>query len=102
MGNVLVHFSHDLMCRNLAAVSGLSEVETRRFLFDDQWQWLMERGERSESEFCTELARRAGQQLDDLCVVAGDETVESRRFAESHAQGQLLHVLNPSRSPARE
>lgn len=74
MGNVLVHFSHDLMCRNLATVSGLSEAETRRFLFADQWQWLMERGERSEAEFCTELARRAGQQLDPalVCHAAAD------------------------------
>ncbi|MFM8477321.1 MAG: HAD family hydrolase [Planctomycetaceae bacterium] len=74
MGNVLVHFSHDLMCRNLAAVSGLSELETRRFLFEDQWQWLMERGERSEAEFCTELARRAAQPLDPdrVCHAAAD------------------------------
>lgn len=74
MGNVLVHFSHDLMCRNLATVSGLSEAETRRFLFEDQWQWLMERGERSEADFCTELARRAGRTLDPalICHAAAD------------------------------
>ncbi|MFM7055545.1 MAG: HAD family hydrolase [Planctomycetota bacterium] len=74
MGNVLVHFSHDLMCRNLAAVSGLSETEVREFLFADQWQWLMERGERTEAEFCNQLSLRAGRTIDpaEICHAAAD------------------------------
>lgn len=74
MGNVLVHFSHDLMCRNLAHVSGLPEDEIRRFLFDHQWQWFMERGERTEADFCSELSRRAGRALshDSVCHAAAD------------------------------
>jgi putative hydrolase of the HAD superfamily len=74
MGNVLVHFSHDLMCRNLAAVCGLTEAQIRQFLFVDQWQWQMERGERSESEFCDELSLRAGHAVDpaEICHAAAD------------------------------
>ncbi|MEY3460120.1 MAG: Alpha-D-glucose-phosphate phosphatase YihX [Planctomycetota bacterium] len=68
MGNVLVHFSHDTMAQNLANVSGLPLPEIRRFLFDDQWQWLMERGERSELDFSTELSRRAQKSLDHHAV----------------------------------
>lgn len=68
MGNVLVHFSHQLMVHNLAGVSGLSVVEVERFLFQDQWQWFMERGERTEDEFCVELSRRAGNVLEPAAV----------------------------------
>jgi len=74
MGNVLVHFSHDLMCRNLMDVTGLSEDAIRKFLFQDQWQWHMERGERTETDFCNELSHRAGRPLNHsaVCHAAAD------------------------------
>jgi putative hydrolase of the HAD superfamily len=68
MGNVLVHFSHDLMCRNLTDATGLSDEAIRKFLFQDQWQWYMERGERTEADFCNELSHRAGRPLDHAAV----------------------------------
>jgi putative hydrolase of the HAD superfamily len=68
MGNVLVHFSHDLMCRNLTAATGLSDEAIRKFLFQDQWQWHMERGERTETDFCNELSHRVGRSLEHAAV----------------------------------
>lgn len=68
MGNVLVYFSHQLMVRNIAGVSGLSDSDVERFLFQDQWQWFMERGQRTEAEFCDELSSRAGKILEPTAV----------------------------------
>ena len=51
MGNVLLYFSHDRMCRNAVAVSGASEVQVRDVLLTSGLQWQLERGEISEREF---------------------------------------------------
>ena len=51
MGNVLLYFSHDRMCRNAAVVSGASEERVREVLLSSGLQWRLERGEISEVEF---------------------------------------------------
>jgi glucose-1-phosphatase len=51
MGNVLVHFSHALMCEQLAEVCGCSAEEMRSLLFDMGWEGELERGEVTEVEF---------------------------------------------------
>ncbi len=63
MGNVLVHFSHDRMCRNIADISGLPESAVRQFLMTEQRQWMMERGELSEADFCLQLSQYSGRTL---------------------------------------
>lgn len=68
MGNVLVHFSHELMVRNLASLSGLPVAAVEQFLFQDQWQWHMERGQRTEAEFCQEFSSRAGKSLEQAAI----------------------------------
>ncbi|MBL8816514.1 MAG: HAD family phosphatase [Planctomyces sp.] len=55
MGNVLVYFSHDRMCSNIAQLSGLEIADVRRFLMEDGRQWAMERGELSEADFFAQL-----------------------------------------------
>ncbi len=55
MGNVLVHFSHDRMCENIANLSGLDVPTIKSFLMNDGRQWAMERGEMSEEDFGREL-----------------------------------------------
>ena len=37
MGNVLVHFSHERMCAQVAALCGRTEAELRPFLLDSGW-----------------------------------------------------------------
>ncbi len=68
MGNVLVYFSHQKMCGNIAELSGLSEDQVRQFLMDEGRQWALERGELSEEQLLEELSRQSGRvlKLDDL------------------------------------
>ncbi|MDG1893965.1 MAG: HAD family phosphatase [Fuerstiella sp.] len=60
MGNVLLHFSHDLMCQNAAAVSGAPEPQVRDLLLNSGLQWQLERGEISEREFHEGFQRQLG------------------------------------------
>lgn len=64
MGNVLVGFSHDHMCRNVAGLCGWTEDRVRRFLIDEGRQWQTERGELSEEQFCQQLAEAVGKPVD--------------------------------------
>lgn len=64
MGNVLVHFSHPLMCQQIAEVCGGSTDEVRQLLFDQQWQMELERGELTESEFHQRLERHFRRPID--------------------------------------
>ena len=74
MGNVLVYFSHDRMCRNFAQLCGLTEQQIRQFLITEQRQWMMERGELTEADFCQQLQQFCGLslQLADVCHAAAD------------------------------
>lgn len=55
MGNVLVFFSHQRMCAQIAAVCGVDAEDVRRQVFDSQLQWDFERGRMSEARFHEEL-----------------------------------------------
>jgi glucose-1-phosphatase len=74
MGNVLVHFSHEKMCRNLSEVCGLSYEQVRKWLLEDGQQWRLERGEISERQFCDELEACCGRTLSltEVCHAAAD------------------------------
>lgn len=63
MGNVLVFFSHDLMCRNISRVLQWPEDRTRRFLLEEGRQWMMERGEMTEEQFLEEACHATGRRL---------------------------------------
>lgn len=64
MGNVLVFFSHERMCQNIAALCGWSLPQTKTFLLDEGRQWKLERGDISEEEFHAEFCEASGQNLD--------------------------------------
>ena len=64
MGNVLVHFSHPLMCQQIAEVCGSSEEEIRRLLFDQGWENEFERGELTEAQFQTRLENHFRRPID--------------------------------------
>ena len=74
MGNVLVHFSHQKMCENIAVLCGWSHAETKRFLLDDGRQWKLERGEITEEQFHDEFCTATGKPLniDKLRHAAAD------------------------------
>ena len=64
MGNVLVHFSHEKMCENIAALCDWSHSETKTFLLDAGRQWKLERGEITEEQFHDEFCNATGKLLD--------------------------------------
>jgi putative hydrolase of the HAD superfamily len=74
MGNVLVHFSHEKMCANIAQMCGWSDVKTKSFLLDEGRQWKLERGEITEEEFHDDFCQATGRclNIDDLRHAAAD------------------------------
>ncbi|GAB4153330.1 MAG: HAD family phosphatase [Planctomycetaceae bacterium] len=58
MGNVLVKFSHQRMCQQLASVCQLEESTVRSRLFDSNVQADFERGLIDEQEYCQYLTGR--------------------------------------------
>lgn len=74
MGNVLLHFSHPLMCAQIAAVCGTSPEEIRRLLFDLKWENEFERGELTEAQFQARLENHFQRaiSLPDLARAASD------------------------------
>ncbi len=62
MGNVLVKFSHDLMCEQMAEVGGVTKEEVRQFLLEDGLQWQFERGEINERQFHSAFCQAVGKE----------------------------------------
>jgi putative hydrolase of the HAD superfamily len=69
MGNVLVHFSHERMCHQMAEVCGSSADEVRGLLFDEQLQLDFERGRFTEDEFHQQLQRRFDRAIDREALI---------------------------------
>jgi len=63
MGNVLVHFCHDRMCRQLAEVCGSDAATVKRFLFDEGRQADFERGQLTEGELQRAFEERFDRSL---------------------------------------
>ena len=63
MGNVLVYFSHEKMCDNIAALCGWSHAQTKTFLLDEGRQWKLERGEISEEQFHEDFCKASERKL---------------------------------------
>ena len=74
MGNVLVHFSHEKMCQNIAELCGWTEAQTKMYLLEDGRQWKLERGEISEEQFHDDFCQATGKALDidELRLAAAD------------------------------
>lgn len=74
MGNVLVYFSHERMCRQIGQLCGRSADEVRAQLLDSPLQWDFERGFLSEREFHARLQDllQADFELPALQRAAGD------------------------------
>lgn len=74
MGNVLVHFSHEQMCRQLGDLCHRSADEIENLLFRTGLQVQLERGVISEGEFQFQFEEAVGQRidLDELLHAASD------------------------------
>ena len=74
MGNVLVYFSHETMCANIATLCGWSPARMKTMLLDEGLQWKLERGEITEEQFHDEFCRASGRSLkiDELRHAAAD------------------------------
>lgn len=64
MGNVLVFFSHAVMCEQIAKVCDCTIDEVRSLLFDSRWQFEIERGEISDTEFHRRWEQHLGHSVD--------------------------------------
>jgi glucose-1-phosphatase len=64
LGNVLVLFSHERMCAQIAQACGVSDALVREVLFENHLQRQFERGELSEPDFHLELERAFGRSID--------------------------------------
>lgn len=64
LGNVLVYFSHERMCAQIADVCGRDASEVRELLLDGGLQWAFERGDVSEAEFHRRLEKATGRTID--------------------------------------
>jgi glucose-1-phosphatase len=78
LGNVLLSFSHETACRNMAALAGVTAEQVRTAVFDSALELAYERGDLSSREFyeqfCTVTGRRPD--FDALCLAASDMFAE--------------------------
>lgn len=64
LGNVLLRFDHELACRQMAEVAGVSPHLVREVVFQSQLQWQYERGMISTEEFYESFCRATGRRPD--------------------------------------
>lgn len=81
MGNVLVHFCHERMCRQIAEVCGTTTGEIRHLLIDSGLQWNFERGLISPDELHAQVERLL------------ERTVDQDRL--SHAASDIFQLNTP-------
>ena len=74
MGNVLVHFCHDRMCKQIGALCGRTGPEMKQQLIESGWQWDFERGLVSPDQFHRWFETTFNTKLnqDDLARAASD------------------------------
>jgi len=105
MGNVLVHFCHDRMCRQIGELCGKTGPEIRTILIESDLQFQFERGLISEEEFQAELERQVGQPLDrEELFQAGSDIFELNTsivpvLDALKAAGYRLVLLSNTSSP---
>lgn len=91
MGNVLVHFSHDLMCANIGALCDRSGADVRRLLLDSGLQWEFERGKVSDFEFHARFQDCVSRDIEfDALLAAGSDIFQ--------LNASILPVLDALRS----
>ncbi len=74
LGNVLLHFTHERMCRQIGDVCGQPWQAVWRWLFDENWELDFERGDITPDEFQQRIEQRVGHPVDEarLRLAASD------------------------------
>src|SRR5262245_34063541 len=81
MGNVLVHFSHERMCRQIAQVCGIGAADVRRVLFDSGMQVAIETGRMSQAQVHARFENAAGRAVDFQALVHAASDIFERHTA---------------------
>jgi putative hydrolase of the HAD superfamily len=68
LGNVIVHFSHALMCEQIGGVLGRTGPETRSFLIDSGLMWDFERGKLSEQDLLAAVQKELGRRVEPVAL----------------------------------
>jgi glucose-1-phosphatase len=68
LGNVIVHFSHALMCEQIGVVLRRTGPEARSFLIDSGLMWDFERGKIGESELLAAVERDLGVSVEAVAL----------------------------------
>jgi putative hydrolase of the HAD superfamily len=63
LGNVLLFFSHEKMCRHMGMLCGKSGEEIQQLFIETKRYLVFERGEMSESEFHTWFLQESGAEV---------------------------------------
>ncbi len=108
LGNVLLSFSHERMCRQMAEVAGIEAEAARAALFDEAGgpglQWRFERGEfdahGAYEQFCDRVGRRPDKAAlhaaaSDIFVEIPETVALVRRLAAAGNRLGILSNTNP-------
>ena len=74
LGNVLMSFSHERMCEQIAAVFAVSSADVKRVIFDEQLYLQFDHGRLTEEQFHKHLQSAFGAtcSIEELRKAAGD------------------------------
>ena len=68
LGNVIVHFSHALMCEQIGGVLNRTGAETRSFLIDSGLMWDFERGKIGEEHLLAAVQSELGLRVEAVAL----------------------------------
>ena len=100
MGNVLVHFCHDRMCRQIGTLCGRTGPEIRQWLLGSGLQWEFERGLVSPGEIHRRLEEVTGARIEPAQLADAASDIFSPNtpllpvFDELKSRGHRLVLLS--------
>ena len=105
LGNVLLNFDHDLMCRKMAAVvqqsgAAASAEDVKAILFESRpgrpaLEWRYERGEISTEEFLDEFSQAVGAKPDASHLAKAASEIFTANVSVRAVLGALLATRQP-------
>lgn len=93
LGNVLMNFSHERMCRQIGELFGVGESDIRKVLFESGYALSFERGEVSEQD----LQRHLERKLNRTCELAALQRAAGDIFEPNLEMRILLNQLQQQR-----
>jgi glucose-1-phosphatase len=99
LGNVLLHFDHEIACRQIAELTSLDAERVRQIVFQDL-QWQYERGQISSEQFYQQFCERSATQpaFEQLQAAASEifalNVPVAGLAAQLHSAGHRLGLLS--------